>query len=282
MNGKRYTDNRRGRNGFYLALAVCLVAVGVAAWSTYDAVSTYSESQRQNGLSATLSASPSPSAAPNAASPRPSGSPTPNLYRDDVPGESSRSSADRDDPQAPRQTPAATPRPESSSPLQEDARPTAGQPVSEEEQVPVNGPLYEISEELIWPISGTSTQKAYSAGAPVYSETMKDWRIHTGTDLACEPGAEVFACGAGKVLRCYSDRMLGNVVLIEHGDYQISYCGVAENFAVAEGDLVQKGQRIGTVTAVPSEAADEPHLHIEIRRDGVPIDPQELLKGNEE
>ena len=38
MNGKRFSNEKARRNGFYLALAVCLVAVGVAAWSTYDAV----------------------------------------------------------------------------------------------------------------------------------------------------------------------------------------------------------------------------------------------------
>ena len=38
MNGKRFSNEKARRNGFYLALAVCLVAVGVAAWRTYDAV----------------------------------------------------------------------------------------------------------------------------------------------------------------------------------------------------------------------------------------------------
>ena len=43
MNGKRFTEEKARRSGFYLALAVCLVAVGVAAWSTYDAVNSYVE-----------------------------------------------------------------------------------------------------------------------------------------------------------------------------------------------------------------------------------------------
>ena len=43
MNGKRFSEDKARRNGFYLALAVCLVAVGIAAWSTYDAVQGYME-----------------------------------------------------------------------------------------------------------------------------------------------------------------------------------------------------------------------------------------------
>ena len=41
MNGRRFSENKARKNGFYLALAVCLVAVGIAAWSTYDAVHNY-------------------------------------------------------------------------------------------------------------------------------------------------------------------------------------------------------------------------------------------------
>ena len=41
MNGQRFSKDKARRNGFYLALAVCLVAVGIAAWSTYDAVHGY-------------------------------------------------------------------------------------------------------------------------------------------------------------------------------------------------------------------------------------------------
>ena len=59
MNGKRFSEEKTRRNGFYLALAVCLVAVGIAAWSTYDAVNSYTEPQsslsQQEGSSSTSS-----------------------------------------------------------------------------------------------------------------------------------------------------------------------------------------------------------------------------------
>ena len=44
MNGKRFSKEKR-RGGFYLALAVCLTAVGIAAWSTYDSVTSYTAPQ---------------------------------------------------------------------------------------------------------------------------------------------------------------------------------------------------------------------------------------------
>ena len=71
--------------------------------------------------------------------------------------------------------------------------------------------------------------------------------------------------------------MLGNVVTVEHGDYVFAYCGLGEDLQVRPGDVVTMGQPLGTVTAVPCEAAEAPHLHLEVRRDGATLDPEKVL-----
>ncbi len=275
MNGKRFSEEKTRRNGFYLALAVCLVAVGIAAWSTYDAVNSYTEPQsslsQQEGSSSTSSQVQAGIS----------------LEEEDGEGQGSSSSRSEtsskpsDDPEAPQgssaqetagqvtqETPEPSPAPES-QPEQEETQ----------EQVPATAPLYEISQEMIWPIEGGESLNAYSAGAPVYSKPMKDWRIHTGLDVAAENESPVLACANGQVKETYTDSMLGNVILVEHGDYLFYYCGVGENFLVNPGDVVTAGQKLGVVTAVPYEAAEEPHLHLEVRRDGVALDPQAVLEG---
>lgn len=269
MNGKRFSEEKTRRNGFYLALAVCLVAVGIAAWSTYDAVTSYTDPQ--SSLSQQEGSSPASSQAQTGIS----------LEEEDGEGHGNSSSRPSDDPEAPQgssaqetagqvtqQTPEPSPAPES-QPEQEEPQ----------EQVPATAPLYEISQEMIWPIKGGDSLNAYSAGAPVYSKTMKDWRIHTGLDVAAENESPVLACANGQVKETYTDSMLGNVILVEHGDYLFYYCGVGENFLVNPGDVVTAGQQLGVVTAVPYEAAEEPHLHLEVRRDGVALDPQAVLDG---
>ena len=275
MNGKRFSEEKTRRNGFYLALAVCLVAVGIAAWSTYDAVTSYTDPQ--SSLSQQEGNSPASSQAQAGIS----------LEEEDGEGHgnsSSRgetSSRPSDDPEAPQgssaqetagqvtqETPEPSPAPES-QPEQEEPQ----------EQVPATAPLYEISQEMIWPIEGGDSLNAYSAGAPVYSKTMKDWRIHTGLDVAAENESPVLACANGQVKETYTDSMLGNVILVEHGDYLFYYCGLGEDFQVNPGDVVTAGQQLGVVTAVPYEAAEEPHLHLEVRRDGVALDPQAVLDG---
>lgn len=274
MNGKRFSKEKR-RGGFYLALAVCLTAVGIAAWSTYDSVTSYTAPQS----SQQEAADPEDPEARKKVSQK---------------EETSKASASKAEP-----SPAPTPKPaeeESSqaqeaagepSPTQEPAREEPSQAESsgketvtpQETQVPANAPLYEISAKFIWPVASRQVSQAYSAGAPVYSQTMKDWRIHTGTDLSAQAGEEVLACANGQVLETATDPLLGNLVTIEHGDFVFSYCGLGEDFAVSPGDTVAQGQVIGAITAVPQESAESPHLHLEVRRDQVCLDPQSLLEG---
>ena len=272
MNGKRFSEEKTRRNGFYLALAVCLVAVGIAAWSTYDAVNSYTEPQsslsQQEGSSSTSSQVQAGIS----------------LEEEDGEGQGSSSSRSEtsskpsDDPEAPQGSSAQETAGQVTQETPEPSPAPESQPEQEETQA-ATAPLYEISQEMIWPIEGGESLNAYSAGAPVYSKTMKDWRIHTGLDVAAENESPVLACANGQVKETYTDSMLGNVILVEHGDYLFYYCGVGENFLVNPGDVVTAGQQLGVVTAVPYEAAEEPHLHLEVRRDGVTLDPQAVLEG---
>ena len=157
------------------------MAVGIAAWSTYDAVNSYVglessalESQKaeevRSGQEVDLDVShqdgrsrqchPGGILQPGRkAPPRQSGTMT--------------------------QKPPPTPPPPRKPPEEVASQPTPAPESSQtEEQVPATAPLYEISTEMIWPIENGETLNAYSAGAPVYSKTMKDWRIHTGLDVA--------------------------------------------------------------------------------------------------
>ena len=251
MNGKRFSKEKR-RGGFYLALAVCLTAVGIAAWSTYDSVTSYTAPQS----SQQETADPEDPEAQKRSSQK---------------EETSKAS-----PSAGEPSPTQEPSQQEPSPAESSGEETV---TPQETQVPANAPLYEISAKFIWPVASRQVSQAYSAGAPVYSQTMKDWRIHTGTDLSAQAGEEVLACANGQVLETATDPLLGNLVTIEHGDFVFSYCGLGEDFAVSPGDTVTQGQVIGAITAVPQESAESPHLHLEVRRDQVCLDPQSLLEG---
>ena len=123
----------------------------------------------------------------------------------------------------------------------------------------------------ILPLTNT-VQKSFSADGPVYCETMKDWRLHLGTDFAGEEGQAVKAVTRGTVSTVENDPLWGGVVVIDHGVGDITrYCGVKPT--VKKGDAVGLGDVIGDLQTIPCECAQSAHLHMEMYVDGQPIDP---------
>ena len=54
-----------------------------------------------------------------------------------------------------------------------------------------------------------------------------------------------------------------------------TYYAHLNSIGVAVGDLIEKGQEIGKVGSTGNSTG--PHLHFEVRKDGVPYDPTEFL-----
>ena len=126
------------------------------------------------------------------------------------------------------------------------------------------------------PVESEEILLAYSED-PVYSETMRDYRAHMGVDYAAAHGETVKAVANGLVKETYTDMLLGNTIVIEHGAYEVRYCGLGETFLVEPGEIVSAGQDIGSVTAAPFESAMDAHLHLEATEDGVPFNPENLF-----
>lgn len=98
---------------------------------------------------------------------------------------------------------------------------------------------------------------------------------HTGIDIMVDPGEPVVAAAAGVVtVARESDFGYGWRVEIDHGDVSTLYAHLSA-FTVKPGDRVIPGQRIGLVGSTGSSTG--PHLHFEVRRAGVPVDPLPYL-----
>ncbi len=148
--------------------------------------------------------------------------------------------------------------------------------------LPASAVATEIEEEYMvyqFPVDG-QLQKPYSGNTLVFSETMSDWRIHSGVDFSAEPGSDVVACAAGIVEEVYTDERHGITIVLDHKN------GVKSIYAnLANGMLVEKGQNISAgeiISAVGNsalyEAAQESHLHFEMLRNGEHIDPLTMLE----
>ena len=137
------------------------------------------------------------------------------------------------------------------------------------------------SSELVFvsPVVGTVT-KSHSSTTPVFSNTLDEWRIHTGLDITADEGAEVCSAADGEVTAVYNDPMLGQTVEITHSNTHKSYYSnlAKDTVKCKKGDMVSTGQVIGYIgDTTVSELADEPHIHFEIKVSGVAVNPLDYI-----
>ncbi|MBF8251592.1 MAG: zinc metalloendopeptidase M23 protein [Deltaproteobacteria bacterium] len=115
---------------------------------------------------------------------------------------------------------------------------------------------------FLWPVNG----KVISGFG------MRNGEKHAGIDIKAEEGKPVKAADSGKVI--YSGNGLngyGNLIIIKHeGTFFTVYAHNKKNLA-SEGSLVEKGEEIAQVG--DSGRATTPHLHFEIRKNKVTMDP---------
>lgn len=132
---------------------------------------------------------------------------------------------------------------------------------------------------FIKPVEG-EISKEYAKDNLVYSETLKEWTTHLGIDIKADKTTVVKATEAGTIKSIKNDPRYGLTIVIDHGNgYESIYANLLTSEFVVENEKVEKGQSIGTVgnTAV-FEIADEPHLHFEIQKDSIQVDPNLYIK----
>lgn len=247
----RKRKSKREKVGFYVAFAICIVAVGMAVYSTYTGVSTYLQNDdpaNKATVSSEKAVVVNNTVTGVTESPKPSTQPT-----------------------TQKSTNAKTTQPQTV---------VATDPA---ETMPTQNALQtmlSVSDSLSFPLDNINIQKDYSEDA-VYNKTLNDWRAHPAIDLSANVGDSVYAMVSGKVEDVYQDNFLGYVVSVTTDNYTIFYCGLDKNAKTEKGAEVNTGDVIGTVSTVPYEAMDDNHIHIEIKVDGKYIDPLSVIKNNE-
>jgi LysM repeat protein len=131
------------------------------------------------------------------------------------------------------------------------------------------GPMLsdEGTADLVWPVDGGVVLSHFGAARRAHR--------HAGLDIRGFRGQEIVAARAGRVRFSGVQRGYGKVVILDHGDGMQTLYAHAHDLVVREGDRVERGQTIATVGRSGNASTD--HLHFEVRRDGVPIDPSPLF-----
>lgn len=121
----------------------------------------------------------------------------------------------------------------------------------------------------------------YAMDHLIYSVTLDQYMTHSGIDIEAPEDTQVVAMAAGCVTAVYADDRYGKSVEVTHSDGSglVSvYSNLSTNEMVEVGDTVKAGQVIGGVgSAGLFEALEPAHLHLEMLKDGVYVDPQEYI-----
>jgi len=98
---------------------------------------------------------------------------------------------------------------------------------------------------------------------------------HKGVDFSAPEGTDVLVTAAGVVAFAGVKDGYGNVVEISHGDGLVTRYGHNSKLLVKVGELVRKGQTIAKVGSTGRSTA--PHVHYEVLRDGLFLNPAKYL-----
>ena len=147
----------------------------------------------------------------------------------------------------------------------------------ESEPEPIVNPFPEFSA----PCEGTLLQE-FSVHAPLYNETLDDWRVHMGVDISAPIGTKVKAIADGIISNKYEDLRHGYTVIIDHeGGFRSVYSNLAELETAVIGCRVAQGTVISSVgdTTLYETIADT-HLHLELMKNEEHVNPLEYFGLN--
>ncbi|WP_176545114.1 M23 family metallopeptidase [Bacillus sp. AFS041924] len=154
-------------------------------------------------------------------------------------------------------------------------------------------PASQPEEKLTYPVSKDVTVQVKShyyddsaskdeQQASLIQTDSNTFTINTGMDLVDKSGKEfdVTAALSGTVTKAQKDAELGYVVVVESGNGLVSYYQSLKSVSVDPGTKVSQGQVLGTAGTALIGKENGIHVHYELRKDGVAINP-EKYQGQE-
>ena len=123
----------------------------------------------------------------------------------------------------------------------------------------------------IWPVVGFISSSFGGRSSPFGG----GGQFHKGLDISNRMGTPVLAPAQGAVILAARDGAYGNSVEINHGGGIVTKYGHMQRWAVQPGQWVKRGEIIGYIGM--SGRTTGPHLHYEVRLNGVPVNPMRYI-----
>ena len=153
---------------------------------------------------------------------------------------------------------------------------TEDEPATKENETPTLA----LPTSFTRPLGG-SVMKEFSDDVLVYSATMNDYRVHPGVDIQASVGDPVAAFARGVVAEIYEDPLMGQTIVLDHGEGLKSVYQNLSDFipaGIEVGAEVREGQIIAGVGETSLvECAEGSHLHFAVTKNGEPVDPESFF-----
>ncbi len=131
-----------------------------------------------------------------------------------------------------------------------------------------SGQKISLGIALVRPVSGKITSR-FGAKSSIRKS------VHTGLDIAASSGTPYAAAAAGTVTFAGYKGSYGNLIVITHANGVQTYYGHSSKIYVSVGENVSQGETIGAVGSTGNSTG--PHLHFEVRVNGVAYNPQNYV-----
>ena len=138
-------------------------------------------------------------------------------------------------------------------------------------QMPVKDAAQAVIQKKFYDFSGKKADQ--EAALVVYKNTYVP---NTGIDVGMKNGEsfDVVAAMSGKVTKVEEDSLLGNIIEVEHQDGIVTQYESVKDMKVKVGDQIDQGQVIAKAGQSLFNEKAGTHVHFEIRKDGVAVNPQ--------
>ena len=145
-------------------------------------------------------------------------------------------------------------------------------------------PTQKVKVYFAKPVDYVSINMEYTSGIGddlfVFNPTLKYWATHKAVDLAAADGTKVVSMYDGVVVKVDEDIERGHYVTIDHGDKVVATYASLSNVEVVQGQQLKRGESIGAVsTSAGYECENGAHLHLEIYKNNVVVDPMPYVNG---
>ena len=130
---------------------------------------------------------------------------------------------------------------------------------------------------VVWPIEGTVLLD-YSMESTIFFPTLQQYQYNPAIVIAGKVNDKVYFAARGKITDISTNEETGCTVTQDIGDGYTAVYGQLKELNVEVGDMVESGQVVGYV-GEPTKyySVEGSNVYFQILKDGVPVDPEEIL-----